>query len=169
MSERTAGPIEVDDTRPAVPLPRAILHELYAHARHAYPEECCGVILGDAGQRYARVIRCHNEMTRRHAEDPERYPRDGRSAFFMSPEDLRRVFEEVDASGEEITAIYHSHVGERAHLSAMDLEYVDSVPSADHIVLAVVGHDRAVAGAGIFRREGGDDFVGRAVQPDAPE
>ena len=57
-------------------LPRAVLDEIYAHARAGYPEEVCGlVIAGDEARR------CDNRQNALHAEDPKSFPRDARTAY----------------------------------------------------------------------------------------
>jgi proteasome lid subunit RPN8/RPN11 len=158
--------VGVDESRASVELPRRILNELYAHALETLPEECCGLIVGEDGDRYQNLVRCRNEMTLRHEEDPVAYPRDGCEAFLMSPLDYMRVHDEAEANGTQVTAVYHSHVGVGAYLSAMDLEYAESdlfpFPNADHIVVAV--SDRKVDSVAFFRQEKESRlFSGRTV------
>jgi proteasome lid subunit RPN8/RPN11 len=141
-----------------------ILHEMMNHALEAQPDECCGLIVGHDGERFRQAIRCHNEMTARHHEDPARYPRDSRSAFYMSHRDVEEVSRVAELAGERVTAIYHSHVGAGAYLSEMDLEYAESpvfpFPEADWIVLPVF--DRRVHEVALFRRAPGG-FQGRVL------
>lgn len=134
-------------------IPAQVLHEMMSHALEARPEECCGLIVGGETERFRHLVRCHNEMTARHNEEPERFPRDNHSAFYMSERDVLSVTREAERSGERVTGIYHSHVGARAYLSEMDLEYAESrlfpFPDADWIVLAVF--DRNVSEVAVFR------------------
>jgi len=51
-SIQSIGSIEVDDTRPAVEIPSRLFNEMAAHARETYPEECCGLLAGDAAVRF---------------------------------------------------------------------------------------------------------------------
>jgi proteasome lid subunit RPN8/RPN11 len=145
-----------------VQIPASILHEMMSHALEAHPEECCGLIVGAEPERFRHLVRCHNEMTARHNEEPERFPRDNHSAFYMSERDADAVEREAERSGERVTAIYHSHVGAGAYLSEMDLEYAESrrFPNADWIVLAVF--DRNVSEVALFR-PGPDGFQGHPV------
>jgi len=163
--------VDVDETLPPVAMPAAILHELYRHALETQPEECCGLILGGASGRYLDLVRCHNEMTRRHQKDPVSYPRDGQEAFYMVESDYLRAMEKAAEEGLEITAVYHSHVGSGAYLSTMDLEYAESrlfpFPEADHIVVSLV--EGKVGGVGLFRRSAPrGPFTGRRVEPLVP-
>ncbi len=146
--------VDPDREQTPVVLPGDILHEIYAHAREAVPEECCGLVTGDGVDRHRRVHRCRNRMTQLHSEDPLTHPRDGREAFWIDPAEVLRVEREAETRGERVTAVYHSHVGLPAYLSAMDLEFADHAlfpfPDADQIVVSVLG--KRVKEAGLFRR-----------------
>jgi proteasome lid subunit RPN8/RPN11 len=162
--------VEVDPDRPPVRIAASILQELCAHALESDPEECCGLIVGNDLTRYRRLYRCRNEMTAMHRRDPDTHPRDGRAAFYMNEHDYLKVREEAEQAGEQVTAVYHSHVGAGAYLSSMDLDYAQSplfpFPDADHIVVPVF--DRTVHDVGIFLR-GGEGFSGHAIEREAPD
>lgn len=158
--------VEVDETLASIAVPRRILNELYAHALETLPEECCGLILGDDGEPFQELVRCRNEMTLRHKEDPIGFPRDGSSAFFMSPLDYMKAHDDAEARGLRVTAVYHSHVGVGAYLSELDLAHAASelfpFPDAGHIVVAVV--DRKVDSVAFFRQDAeGGAFSGRTI------
>ena len=68
------GRADVDETLQPAELPGRLLNELYTHALESWPEECCGLIFGDAIDRYQRLVRIRNEMTQRHQKDPVAYP-----------------------------------------------------------------------------------------------
>jgi proteasome lid subunit RPN8/RPN11 len=154
----------MDESQP-IGIPARILNELCEHAREAEPEECCGLVLSAGGLRYGRAVRCRNEMTRRHEEDPAEFPRDSRSAYYMSASDVLAVTREAERSGEHVTAVYHSHVGAAAYLSHDDLEYARNplfpFPYADQIVLSVF--ERTVREIKIFLRSDGE-FGERLVE-----
>ena len=158
--------IEVNPDLAPVRVPERVFHELCQHAVQAAPEEeCCGLIVGNALERYLRVVRCANEMGAMHEKDPERYPRDARSAFYMSPGDLEKASHEAEERGERITAVYHSHIGAGAYLSAMDLAYAEHAlfpfPDADQIVVTVV--ERTARDMAVFRRTA-QGFVGHRIE-----
>lgn len=165
-----AGPIHVDPRRGAVAIPRRLLNELFAHALESQPEECCGLLTGSTPGRFERAHRCRNDMTRLHTEDPETWPRDGRSAFHMAEGDYLRVAREAEARGRRVTGVYHSHVGTGAYFSELDQQYalqqLFPFPDAEHVVVAVLeGKVREVA---VFRRRTGGapeeaGFEGRPV------
>lgn len=122
-------------------IPARVLNELCEHAREADPSECCGLVVSEGAQRYGRVVRCQNVMNERHHEDPLAFPRDDSAAYYMRESDVMAVRRDADAAGVAITAVYHSHVGERAYLSELDLAYARHplfpLPEADQIVLSV--------------------------------
>jgi adenylyltransferase/sulfurtransferase len=153
--------IDVDDSLAPIGLSADLLHELCRHALETLPEECCGLVLGNAERRYQQPIRCRNEMTALHHNDPVTHPRDGRAAFYMSEHDYLRALEDAEAAGLGVTAVYHSHVGAGAYLSEMDQEYAAQplfpFPDADQIVIPV--YDCTVRPVAIFRR-GANGFVG---------
>jgi proteasome lid subunit RPN8/RPN11 len=145
-------------------VPAAALNEVFAHAREAEPEECCGLISGDDANPYRNVIRCRNDMTLQHQRDPASYPRDGRQGFYMNEQDYLRAEDDAEARGERITCVYHSHVEAGAYFSEMDQDFAAQplfpFPDADHLVVAVVGGK--VVDQAIFRREAAG-FVGHVV------
>ena len=162
--------VDADETLPPVFVPGRVLNEIRAHALESRPEECCGLIIGDENERFVRVERCRNEMTQKHTEKPQLYPRDGTAAFYMSASDVLRVEKELQDTGERVSAVYHSHVGSGAYLSEMDLEYAEHAffpfPDADQIVIEVYGDEDAVGRIGIFQRDGvGRPFQGCLVRP----
>ena len=157
-------PIQLDESAGPLAIPGRILNEMCAHALETRPEECCGLLLGSDQQRFGKLVRCRNEMNLRHAEDPQRFPRDGRSGFWMSEADAQRALEDAEASGLRVTAIYHSHVDVDAYLSELDLEYAEpgAYPDAAQVVIAV--SEGGVKRVAIFEREGvGHPFRGHAV------
>ena len=70
--------------------------ELYAHAQQAAPQECCGLIGGEASSAKT-VYRLPNV-----ASDPL-------VAYEAAPEELFAAQREMRARDEELLAIYHSH------------------------------------------------------------
>jgi proteasome lid subunit RPN8/RPN11 len=163
--------VDVDASLPPVALPGRIVNELQQHALETRPEECCGLILGGAAARFSRLVRCRNEMTRRHAESPREFPQDARQAFWMNETDVLEAQKLAEASGEDVTAVYHSHVGAGVYLSALDLGYAEHplfpFPQADQIVIAV--HEGPRAELGIFQREAiGRPFTGRTIVSAGP-
>jgi adenylyltransferase/sulfurtransferase len=135
-------------------LPRAVLDEIYAHARAGYPEEVCGLIIGDGAT--AEVRRCENRQNALHAEDPEHFPRDARTAYNLGPKDLFFLDKSL-RSDRPVTVIYHSHVEVGAYFSDEDVRAAapdgELLYPVDYIVVDV--RKDGVHGARRFRFEDG--------------
>ena len=103
-----------------VSLAAGTLQALREHAREAYPNECCGLILRRG--RREEVRRIPNIQDELHAADPERYPRTARIAYYMDGKELLGVLNEVDRDGWEVATFYHSHPDHEAYFSQEDME-----------------------------------------------
>jgi len=105
----------------SLPLPRETMTELYAHAEKTYPNECCGILLGDKhGRQCTKMRPCTNVYDEYHAREPERYPRTSKTAYLIDPRELLALQKEMRASGDEMKVIYHSHVDVDAYFSEED-------------------------------------------------
>ena len=91
----------------------ALQGEIRREGELAYPGECCGVIGGLA--REIKVVHRLMPMANRRTDDPHR--------FLISPDDLRRVQQELTRSGLEVLGFYHSHPDHPAVPSAFDIEH----------------------------------------------
>lgn len=135
---------------PGLSLHPALLDALFAEAVACWPREACGVILGspEAPEGW-RMERFENLQDRLHALDPERYPRDARTAYAMDPLKLQRRVDAAEAAGEALIAVFHSHPQHPAYFSTTDRAAASpfglpSFPEAAQIVVSVfdgVVHD----------------------------
>jgi adenylyltransferase/sulfurtransferase len=132
-------------------LPRAVLDDIYAHARAGYPEEVCGLII--AGD---EVRRCENRQNALHAEDPVHFPRDARTAYNLGPKDLFFLDKSL-RSARPVTIIYHSHVEVGAYFSDEDARAAAPDGELLYPVEYLVVDVRAdgVRGSALFRFDGG--------------
>lgn len=120
------------------------LDQIYAHAKVEFPDECCGIILSDGTREFVRE--CRNIQNERHAEDPDTYPRDARTAYLIDPNDLIRVHKEAETQNRPIKALYHSHPNHDAYFS--DKDKADATawdepvyPGAVYIVISIYDHE----------------------------
>lgn len=79
--------------------------DLVAHAEGS-EAEVCGVIVG-RGVRATRVIRCRNVAEDARASGHLR--RSAETGYVIDPLQLRDVYTEIDRTGEQVLAYYHSH------------------------------------------------------------
>jgi [CysO sulfur-carrier protein]-S-L-cysteine hydrolase len=93
-------------------LPRAIRDAIVAHARAEYPNEACGLIVGDAPAADGGQAR-RFEPTRNKAASPYRYE--------IQPEDLLQLTIQVDDADEVFWGIVHSHTHTPAVPSPTDV------------------------------------------------
>src|SRR3989442_10908623 len=78
-------------------LTHSLLNHILAHARKQAPQECCGLIGGDAEGKATNVYRMRNV-----AATPL-------VTYEAAPEDLFAAQRAMRARGEELIVIYHSH------------------------------------------------------------
>jgi proteasome lid subunit RPN8/RPN11 len=100
---------------------------MVSHAGEAYPNECCGAMLGviDDGRKTVRVALP--------MENVSAGPR--RARYELRPEDLLRADRQARAEGMDLIGIYHSHPDCDAYFSETDLK--NSCPWYSFVVLSV--------------------------------
>ena len=97
------------------------------HGREAYPEECCGALLGTAGNGAVRVTRVERTENSSREEKRRRY--------VVAPLEYVRVERLADADGLSLLGFYHSHPDHPAVPSEYDREH--GLPFFHYVVLAV--------------------------------
>jgi proteasome lid subunit RPN8/RPN11 len=156
-----------DPERVPMPLSADLVMEILGHARECYPEECCGVLLGAAGGSPRQAVRLTNVQSLRHSRGESEL--DAGHGFWMDETELLATLRDAERRGQELMAVYHSHIDTEAYLSHADLAGALSpdgrplYPGAAQIVVSVW--------EGVAREmswfewdEGSATFVGRAVQ-----
>jgi proteasome lid subunit RPN8/RPN11 len=156
------------------PLPAQVLREVVRHAELGYPDEVCGLIIGEAGAPETYVVRAvRNVANLERPADATGTPRDARTAYLMDPREQLAVLRETDERGWAVVAIYHSHPDHDAYFSPMDRERaLDQSgrplwPGVDYLVISV-RDGRALEGRLFAWEERGSAFVERAVGPPGP-
>ena len=125
--------------------------KIQAQAAAEYPAESCGVVLTRKDER--RLMPCRNVQNELHARDPERYPRDARTAYYIDPTDLLRIGR-LEGEGFTVSVIYHSHIDAGAYFSETDrrnamLGDEPSYPQTTYVVTSV--REGRVDGMAAFR------------------
>lgn len=106
----------------------ADVRSIEEHAREAYPEECCGFLLGTHGEPKAV------KATRRAANvAPEDRPR----RYAIDPRELLAADREASRAGQEILGFYHSHPDHPARPSEFDLGHA-AWPGYSYVILSIV-------------------------------
>jgi [CysO sulfur-carrier protein]-S-L-cysteine hydrolase len=109
--------------------------EMVAHARAEAPNECCGMIGGRDGSATS-IHRARNAE-----ESPLRY--------LIHPTDQFRIMEEIEARGEELAAIYHSHTGSPAYPSQTDINLAENWPDPLYVICSLADREPEVRGFAI--------------------
>jgi [CysO sulfur-carrier protein]-S-L-cysteine hydrolase len=110
-----------------VRIPPEMHDEIVAHAHEEAPNECCGMI-GARDGRATSLYRARNAEA-----SPLRYT--------VHPQDQLRIMEELEARGEELAAIYHSHTGSRAYPSQTDINLAENWPDPLYVICSVADPD----------------------------
>jgi proteasome lid subunit RPN8/RPN11 len=115
----------------------------------------------------ARVVRCTNVQNQRLARGESEL--DASRAFWIDPVELLGLLRAADARGEEVRAIYHSHVDAEPYLSETDLRGALTAdgeplwPGAAQLVVAV--YEGVVRDAALYEwRSAARAFEGRRVR-----
>ncbi|MEK7657231.1 MAG: M67 family metallopeptidase [Elusimicrobiota bacterium] len=146
-------------------LPRAVRESIEAHAASAYPEECCGAMVGevpaDFGSPEDGLLIAH---ARGLGNAWENGPRTNR--YQVDAREFLRVEKEFADSSEAILGIYHSHPDAPAWPSPFDLDR--AWPAYAYLILSVL--KGKVCGARVWRLSAdGRSFIEGEVKPVADE
>ena len=94
-------------------LPRAVFEAIRAHAEQAYPQECCGALVGQPttdGWHIRSAIPAANATAG-----------SARSRYEIAPLELVRIDRDARLHGLAIAGFYHSHPDHPGHWSSTDL------------------------------------------------
>ena len=108
-------------------VPPSLLEKIRRHGAEAYPEECCGGLLGERGESAVRVCRTEPVPNRR-------LNRRG-SRFSIAPEDYLCLERLAEEAGLSLVGIYHSHPDHPAAPSDYDREH--ALPFFHYLIVAV--------------------------------
>lgn len=111
---------------PALRLPADTRAHIRAHGVAAYPDECCGVLLGPGDGTAIETWRLDN------SSDLERGRR-----FLIGPDDYRRAEARAASRDLQIVGFYHSHPDHPAEPSAFDLAH--AWPNLSYAIVSIRG------------------------------
>ncbi|HYG57265.1 MAG TPA: M67 family metallopeptidase [Symbiobacteriaceae bacterium] len=101
-----------------------LLQKIREHCLDQKPNEACGILTGRGG----RVLHAYATASAR--PSPVYYE--------VLPEHQERILREMDARGEELVAIYHSHPTAAAIPSATDIRLAVYYPEALRVIVSLV-------------------------------
>jgi proteasome lid subunit RPN8/RPN11 len=103
-----------------------LAEQMVAHAIADLPNECCGMIAGVGGTA-TRVLPATNS---------EGSP----FMYVMDPREQMRIMDEIEDSGEDLLAIYHSHTRSAAFPSRTDVELA-FFPQTLYVIVSIADRD----------------------------
>jgi proteasome lid subunit RPN8/RPN11 len=103
-------------------LPRALVDQIVAHAIAGKPNEACGLLGGRDG------VATSFHPVRNADESPYRYT--------VHPDDMVRVWAELEDADDEIVSIYHSHTKSAPYPSRTDVELA-TWPDAAYLIVSL--------------------------------
>jgi proteasome lid subunit RPN8/RPN11 len=150
-------------TAPRLAISRRHLEAVERHAAAAYPEECCGFLLGRAGAaaeglRVERVLPARNE-----------HPESRSSRFLIPPETVLAARREGRRAGLDVVGYYHSHPDHPAEPSEHDR--ADAWPHVSYLIVPVAGGEPGPPRSWRLREAGGgfeEEAVEALGEPRAP-
>jgi proteasome lid subunit RPN8/RPN11 len=132
----------------AIEIPAAIRSELVAHGMAGLPNEACGLLAGPDG----RVERFF----------PMRNADDSAFTYRLEPKEQLAVFDEIDALGWELKAIFHTHTHTEAYPSPTDRRQA-FYPDASYLLLSLADREFPVLRAFTIRDGDVDELEVRIV------
>lgn len=128
----------------AVLLSAEHLAQLEHHARQTYPEECCGVMVGQPGETVS-VCSVHPTENLSSTRLHDRYE--------VDPREIVKVDRAAEQRGLDIVGFYHSHPDHPPAPSATDAE--SAWPGYIYLIVAVAEAGKAQVTAWMFDEERG--------------
>ncbi|MGH9360885.1 MAG: Mov34/MPN/PAD-1 family protein [Thermoanaerobaculia bacterium] len=148
-------------------IPARAYDAMAARAEADYPEETCGLVFAAGDD--LEVVPLRNIQNDLHRRDPQRYPRDARTAYEFDEKERQAATAAREAAGRRLRASYHSHPDHDAYFSPTDREaaappgWGPIFPGAVYLVLSVrAGKLSRVAG--FVWSEERSDFTELAVR-----
>lgn len=105
---------------------RKLLDELVAHVQEDPANELCGVVSVVPGSP-ATAVEVHR------AQNLHLSP----LRFEIGPEELLALYSEIESSGHELGAIYHSHVRSAPYPSQTDINFAAGWPGVEWIIVGL--------------------------------
>ncbi len=129
-----------------IAIPEAVRARIYAHARAAFPAECCGYLTGPAAASSSvdAAVACRNAQP--DGVHPTAPDRGADTGFVIAGAELLAFARSFDGPC-PARVVYHSHTGGRAYFSAVDQELARGPAyPVQHLVVGVTA-DRVTEAA----------------------
>jgi len=124
-----------------IAIPDDVLREIYAHAIAAFPDECCGYLVGRTPDAVDAAVPCRNAQADGGPPvAPELGPRGADTGFAIAGDELFRFARSFDGDRPP-RIVYHSHTNGAAYFSALDRQLAAGPAyPVQHVVIGVAAH-----------------------------
>lgn len=102
-------------------IPLVLEDELLAYAAECHPEEACGLVSTDGDR-----LRFHRARNARASGEE----------FLIAPREQFDLLRKIDAAGERLIAVFHSHPRGTVAMSAKDIAYARRWPGIVQLIAA---------------------------------
>lgn len=146
-----------------------VLKQICLHAEREYPFEACGLIIGPKEKENAiGVFPIKNIQNDLHIQDPQKYTRNAKTAYYMDPTQMKIVEKEAKDKNFETKVVYHSHPDHEVYFSAEDKLMAapwgePNHPNVSWIVISVK-EGKSVAASEFFWEEEKKDYVEKKLK-----
>ncbi len=111
-----------------ITIPDTMRNEMIRHARVELPYEACGIIAGLGGEGATRFYTARNELQ-------------SETRYNIDPEDLYKIFMDLEEKDLDVWGIFHSHPATPAYPSATDLKQ-SYYPDAYYLILSFMNPEK---------------------------
>jgi cysteine synthase B len=122
----TGSNTAIDESEATLVLPDDVMASIRQHGAAAYPDECCGAMIGDESGQVIEALALSNTTS------DERKRR-----FLIGPDQYRAAEKRASETGRTLLGFYHSHPNHPAVPSAFDLAH--AWPNLRYLILSVRG------------------------------
>jgi proteasome lid subunit RPN8/RPN11 len=109
---------------------QALVDDMIAHAQADDPNECCGLVSRNGGDA-VKVYRTTNTEA-------------SRFRFVIDPSEQLRVYNDIEDTGLDLGAIYHSHTRSEPYPSQTDINFAKDWPGVLWIIIGLAGGEPEV-------------------------
>ncbi|GAB4334324.1 MAG: M67 family metallopeptidase [Candidatus Abyssubacteria bacterium] len=140
-------------------IPKTVLDDIYAHCRETYPEECCGILVGnDEGDN--RIITASYRADNVSAERRN-------DRYLIDEKKLIEVIKMVRGLPVDVVGFYHSHPDHPSEPSQYDTDSA-AWPGYSYVIVSV-SKDRIVSCQSWVMPDDGDSFVEEPIGEEPTE
>ena len=129
----------------SVQLSQSALSDIVRHAREDAPNECCGLLVGDAHW-IARAVRARNLQA-------------SSTRYLIDPVDHFAAIREARSAGQTVVGAYHSHVRAAAVPSETDVAESSGDPDFVYLIVSLEGGPDKEAARAFYLRDGSFEAV----------